>query len=70
MARLNAELAACGREQLLGMDDDRIGVLNICCRLLFMFGDGVSMRYEKAAPCGTRAVIVYSGEADRRLIRQ
>lgn len=68
LAQLNADLAGCSREQMLSLETDRIGVINICCRLLFMFGDGVSMSYERAQPCGTRVHITYSGKADKRLI--
>ena len=68
LAQLNADLAGCSREQMLSLETDRIGVINICCRLLFMFGDGVSMSYERVQPCGTRVHITYSGKADKRLI--
>lgn len=68
LAQLNADLAGCNREQMLSLETDRIGVINIRCRLLFMFGDDASMRYEQVQPCGTRVSITYSGKADRQLI--
>ena len=68
LAQLNADLAGCSREQMLSLETDRIGVINICCRLLFMFGDDVSMRYEHAQPCGTRVSIAYNRNADKRLM--
>lgn len=68
LAQLNTDLAGCSREQMLSLETDRIGVINICCRLLFMFGDDASMRYERVQPCGTRVSIAYSGKADKRLL--